>query len=206
MRHTFEMAARSVSQTLRVRTRAHSLSSAGNHEACHDCANDIPPEDIVAFYNNHEKIKYVEIVSDGYSWNPTPVKKSYFVYDGSFVGGSFNTMMVEKFGMPEHFECLTNTRLHGYKVLSSDSEDNLVSPISPKNSIIYSLGEETVWDKSPYLYVFKTKKAAENRLKSISASKNAKMFLVSFEPNDMKHVSMDEIQVIKLKVEKEITD
>jgi hypothetical protein len=165
--------------------------------------HDIPPEDIVAFYNNHEKIKYVEVVSDGSSWNPISTKQAYFVYDGSFVGGSFSTKMIEKFGMPEHFDCVSDTRLYGYKVLSSDSEGNLIPPISPKNGVIYSLGEETVWDKSPYLYVFKTKKAAESRLKT---AKNAKMFLVSFESNDMKHVSMDEIQVKKLIVEKEIVE
>jgi hypothetical protein len=165
--------------------------------------HDIPPEDIVAFYSNGEKIKYLEVPLDGSSWNPTSRIYSFFICDDTFIGGTFNTAMVEKFGMPEHFECVTETRLYGYKVLSEDSVGKLVPPISPKNGIIYSLDGETVWEKTPYLYVFKTKKAAENRMKT---AKNTKLFLVSFDSNDIKQVSSDEIQVTKMKLEKEITE
>ena len=161
----------------------------------------IPPEDIVSFYLKDEKVRYFEFEYHPSYMSIGPKKHTYFIHD-DYIGGSFNTKLVEKFGMPDHFESMKEGRVYGYKVLK-EKDGVLIPAISPKNDVTYTVGEETVYENDPYLYVFKTKNAARGR---VSAYAQNKMYLVSFDVSDIKNITSDEIQVTKMKVEKEIKE
>lgn len=160
----------------------------------------IPPEDIVSFYLKDEKVKYFEFEFQHSYMTIGPRKKTMFIHSDNHIGGSFNTKLVEKFGMPEHFENVKEGRVYGYKVLK-EKDDEWVPAISDKNDVKYVVGKETEWDKEPYLFVFKSKHGAKGR---VSRHNNNKLFLVSFDIKDIKDLKTDEIQVTKMKVEKQI--
>ena len=160
----------------------------------------IPPEDIVSFYLNGEKVKYYEFEYQHFHMSSSQTK-TFFIHD-DHIGGSFNTKLIDKFGMPEHFEKVEEGRLYGYKVLK-EKDGELVPAISDKNGVTYKVSEETVWENTPYLYVFKTKHAAKGR---VSAYAENKLYLVSFDISDVKNIGGDEIQVTKMKVEKQIKE
>jgi len=159
----------------------------------------IPPEDIVAYYTKSQKIKFFEVKTEGFL-NST-YEKYAVINDDGFISGFLNPKLISKFGMPEHFECVNEGRLYGYKVLTQTVDDTYIPTISNKNGVTYKIGEETEWGKSPHLYVFKTLNDAKNRL---SRSNKNKIFSVSFDIQDIKMMSSHEIQVSKMKIEKEI--
>ena len=161
--------------------------------------NKIDAEDIVAFYSQGEKIKYFEFENDNQYISGTN-KKSYLI-SGGFLGGGINTKLIDKFGMPDHFESVKEGRIYGYKLLVHKENDIYVPAISNKNDVTYKLGEETEWEKTPYLYVFRTLVNAKSR---VSKYNKNRLFRVSFDVNDIKNIISDEIQVTKMKIEEEI--
>ena len=93
-----------------------------------------------------------------------------------------------------------NKQLFGYKVLTTSTSGELLPGIvGAKNGITYAIGKTTEYDKSPYLYVFNTKKVAKQRL-----SNKGKVYRVMFNSNDIICVSSNEIQVKRMTVLNEV--
>lgn len=96
----------------------------------------------------------------------------------------------------------SNVRLKGYKVLK-DKGDGAFGPglyTTYSKGVVYIPGEETVEERSPYLFVFPSAVVAKSR-----ASNDRVIFEVSYDPADLKLITGKygtfEIQVSKMRVE-----
>lgn len=110
--------------------------------------------------------------------------------------------LIKATGLPENSKILPpDTRLSGYKVLKKNPKDSSVllpGIIAMKTGVTYKVGEETSWKQKPYLFVFPDYKTAKDR------SYDKEIYEVSFLLSDIKYIGDKEIQVEKLKIEKEV--
>jgi len=163
-----------------------------------DDYSKISAEEVAAYFDKSENVKMIKLTTEN---EFTSSGDKRFLVTEDYVQGVISAELIEKFGMPDHFQEMTEGRLYGYKVLS-EKDGKLLPAISNKNGVCYEIGEETEWTINPYLYVFKTYTAAKSRVNSYNKNK---MYLVSYDLKDIKNISNDEIKVTKMRVEKEIS-
>lgn len=163
-----------------------------------DDYSKISAEEVAGYFDKSEKVKMIVLNAENEFTSSSSVKRYLVAED--YVQGEISSELIEKFGMPNHYQEMTEGRLYGYKVLS-EKDGKLFPAISSKNGVFYEIGDETEWATKPYLFVFKTHTAAISRC---HYNKN-KMFLVSYDLSDIKNISNDEIQVTKMRIEKEIS-
>lgn len=88
--------------------------------------------------------------------------------------------------------------IYGYKELLATEEPGVYKPgrYMHKTEITYKVGEETVCEKPPYLFVFPRKS-------NLDSYGNKKKFLVKFRPSDLMNVNNNEFTVRALTIVEE---
>lgn len=154
------------------------------------------------FYEQQNELSEVEskpeYLKDLFS---TSTKSVVVNSDGNYFIVDPETMVVQRqlVGIkPVNCVVLNGTRLKGYKILK-DNKDGTYGPglyNTYGKKVVYALGQETIENNNPYLFVFSTIDTAKSR-----ASRDRLLFEVSYDAADLKQISGSEIQVTKLRVD-----
>ncbi len=91
-----------------------------------------------------------------------------------------------------------NLRLTGFKLLRDLGNGKYGPGVQTYSKVEYRVGEETIENSSPYLFVFPTESNTGSYMYGTNKGKG--LFHITYNPMDLRKVSDTEIQVTKMKV------
>lgn len=128
------------------------------------------------------------------------VNQQLHVVTDSHIEAMINPTLITKFGVPDHFQTITQGRLSGYVTLIRNKDGLLMSPTRTLSNVTYNIGEEASVDVWPHLSVSLRKPAIRTHHKDRSS------YLVSFDISDIADIRNNEAKVAKVTVESEVVD